>query len=214
MNAAVLDFCVILAVLANLVMLSTSGMRSLIRAAGTQGLFLGLVPALLHDQPGLHVLLFSLAVAGLKGLILPRMLLRTLNSLDVQREVLPYVGFGLSAFLGVAGLAASVWFCGTLPLAGGELMRFALSAAFMTILTGFLLIITRRKALSQVVGYLIIENGVFLVSVVLAPAGPVLVEMCILLDLFVAVFVMGIALHHINRAFDSIDTNLISSLRD
>ncbi len=209
-----LDFITILAVLANLTMLSVSGMRALIRSAGVQGLVLGLVPMVAHGSPTLHILIFSLIVAGLKGLLLPRMLLRTLKDLDVQREVKPYVGFGLTAFFGVAGLAASVWFCASLPTPGGEPVRFALSAAFMTILTGFLLIITRKKALTQAVGYLIIENGVFLISAVLAPAGPMLVEMCILLDLFVAVFVMGIALHHINQAFDSIDTELISTLKD
>ncbi len=211
---AALDFVTILAVLANLTMLSVSGMRSLVRAAGAQGLFVGLVPALVQTNPSTHILAFVLLVCVIKGLVLPRMLLRTLQDLDAQREVEPYVGFGISAFFGVAGLAASVWFCSGLPVPGGDTVRFALSGAFMTILTGFLLIITRKKALTQVVGYLIIENGVFLLSAVLTPAGPLLVELCILLDLFVAVFVMGIALHHINQAFDSIDTDLISTIKD
>ena len=74
--------------------------------------------------------------------------------------------------------------------------------------------VARRKALTQVIGYLAAENGIFLLGVPLAAQGSVWLELSVLLDVFVAVFVMGIALHHINKTFESIDVGRFCSLRD
>ena len=81
-------------------------------------------------------------------------------------------------------------------------------------LLGFLILVTRRKAVTQVVGYLMLDNGIFIFGQTLAEAVPMVVELGILLDLLVAVFVMGIAIHHISREFDHIDTRALASLRD
>jgi hydrogenase-4 component E len=86
--------------------------------------------------------------------------------------------------------------------------------ALSTILIGLFLIVSRKKALSQVLGYLVFENGIFTFGVGAAYEAPVLVEMGVLLDVFVAVFVMGIAIFHISREFDSIDTTRLETLRD
>jgi hydrogenase-4 component E len=75
-------------------------------------------------------------------------------------------------------------------------------------------LVTRRKAVTQVVGYLMLENGVFLFGQTLARDLPFAVELGILLDLLVGVFVMGIAIHHISREFDHIDTERLDSLQE
>jgi hydrogenase-4 component E len=79
---------------------------------------------------------------------------------------------------------------------------------------GFLVLMARRKAISQVIGYLIMENGIFIFGLLLADAMPVLVEAGALLDLLVGVFVMGIVINHINREFSSLDTSRLSALRE
>ena len=81
-------------------------------------------------------------------------------------------------------------------------------------LTGFLLLTTRRKAITQVVGYLILENGIFVMGLTLLEAMPFLVEIGVLLDLFVGIFVMGIIINHINREFSSLDTARLSALKE
>jgi hydrogenase-4 component E len=83
-----------------------------------------------------------------------------------------------------------------------------------TVFTGFLLLTTRRKAITQVVGYLILENGVFIMSLSLIEAMPFLVEAGMLLDLFVGIFVMGIMINHIHREFATIDTERLSALKE
>jgi len=82
------------------------------------------------------------------------------------------------------------------------------------IFVGLLLIVSRRKAVTQVLGYLALENGIFVFGVGLARQATLLVEMGILLDVFVAVFVMGIAIFHISREFDHIDTDQLSLLKE
>ena len=73
---------------------------------------------------------------------------------------------------------------------------------------------SRRKAITQVVGYLVLENGIYLFGLMLIEEMPLLVEAGILLDLFVGIFVMGIVINHIRVAFDSLDTGHLSELRD
>ena len=81
-------------------------------------------------------------------------------------------------------------------------------------MTGLILLTTRRKAISQVVGYLVLENGIFVFGLLLVDAMPLLVEVGVLLDLFVAVFVMGIILNHIRDEFASLDTGRLEELRE
>ena len=86
--------------------------------------------------------------------------------------------------------------------------------ALFTIATGLAIIVSRRKAVTQVVGYLAMENGIYVFGAAFAIREPLLVEMGVLLDVFVAVFVMGIMIHHIGREFDHIDTDRLSVLKD
>jgi hydrogenase-4 component E len=89
-----------------------------------------------------------------------------------------------------------------------------LPAAFFAILCGFFVTIARRKALTQILGYLALENGIFAFGAAALSEHPVMLEMGILLDVFVAVFIMGVAIFHINREFDHIDADRLASLRD
>ena len=87
-------------------------------------------------------------------------------------------------------------------------------ASLATVWTGFLMLTTRKKAIMQVLGYLVLENGIFLFGLLLLEAMPFLVEVGVLLDLFTGVFVMGIIIHHISREFASISTEHLSELKE
>ncbi|HEX9106259.1 MAG TPA: hypothetical protein VF832_03515, partial [Longimicrobiales bacterium] len=97
-----------------------------------------------------------------------------------------------------------------LPARHGLLVPTALS----TVWTGLLLVMTRRKAVAQVLGFLVVENGIFVFGLLLSDFMPLMVEAGVLLDLLAAVFVMGIVMFHINREFASLDTRRLTSLRD
>jgi hydrogenase-4 component E len=96
----------------------------------------------------------------------------------------------------------------------GEETRLFVPAALTTAFTGLLLLTTRLKAINQVLGYLVFENGIFVFGLSVVSVPPLLVELGILLDLFVAVFVMGIIVFHIQRTFDHIDVTRLSDPHD
>jgi hydrogenase-4 component E len=79
---------------------------------------------------------------------------------------------------------------------------------------GFIVLTTRRKALTQVVGYLVLENGIYLFGLTQTESVPYLLEIGVLLDVFVGVFTMGIVVFHINREFDSLDSAHLTELTD
>jgi hydrogenase-4 component E len=102
----------------------------------------------------------------------------------------------------------------TLPLREEHASHLLVPSALATVLTGFLILTTRREALTQVLGYLVLENGIFIFGLLLVDAMPMLVEVGVLLDLFVGVFVMGIIIHHVNRQFSASTSDHLSALKD
>jgi len=85
--------------------------------------------------------------------------------------------------------------------------------ALFMIFVGLFVIISRRKAISQILGYIILENGTYAFGMAVLRETPMLVELGILLDAFVAVFVMGVAIYHINREFEHMDADLLDTLK-
>jgi hydrogenase-4 component E len=208
------DLLLILVLLGNFLMLGTSRVRVVIRAAGAQGIALGALSLLAHEEPTVRAAVLAAAVIGLKGIGIPALLLRAMRDEAIRREVEPFIGFVASLFLGGVATALSVVFAHTLPLAAPHAGLLLVPTSLATVLTGFLVLTTRRKAITQVVGYLTLENGIFVFGLLLLDALPLLVEAGVLLDVFVAVLVMGIILDHITREFASGSAEHLRSLRE
>ena len=199
----------------NLAYLAVTRLRSLTRITAVQGVLLAGAPlAVLGPSPHGHAMILALGVLAIKGIGFPWLVARTLSRLEVNPVVEPYFGFNMSLLAGVGGLLFSLWLESRLPFPPGLFPPLLFPAALTSIFSGLTLVVARRKALTQVIGYLAAENGIFLLGVPLAAQGSVWLELSVLLDVFVAVFVMGIALHHINKTFESIDVGRFCSLRD
>ena len=200
--------------LLNLFMLGTSRIRGLIHAAALQGALLGAMPLLVGSQRGWNAALIAVLTVALKGSVIPRMLIRALREAQIKREVEPLIGFVPTLLLGALGMLLSIALASGLPLEPEHRELLIVPASFSTVLTGFLLLTTRIKAITQVIGYLVLENGIFIFGMLLVEAMPFLVEIGILLDLFVGIFVVSIIIHHINREFASLDTRRLTSLKE
>ncbi len=210
-----LDIPLILIVLTNLILLGTGRLTALVRTGAFQGVLLGLIPLLASGKgPTLHSAALAAGILLIKGVAFPAILLRTIREISVKREEEPLVGHTVSLFIGIACLLLAVTLSTRMPLPVAISSPLALPVALATILTGFFIIITRRQAITQVIGYLTAENGIYAFGASLAQEGSVLVELAILLDVLVAVFIMGIAIHHIKEEFDSIDTERLTELKD
>jgi hydrogenase-4 component E len=209
-----LDLVLVGVLLLNFTMLGTSRLSAAIKFAGMQGVLLGVALFVSHEQYNLRLTLVAIATVALKGVAIPAILLRAMRNVSIRREIEPFVGFTTSLVLGALATGLSLAFARSLPLMEQHAGVLTVPASLATVLTGFLVLTTRRKAITQVVGYLTLENGIFLFGLTLAEAIPFLVEIGVLLDLFVAVFVMGIIMDHIQREFSSLSTEHLTSLRE
>jgi hydrogenase-4 component E len=195
-------------VLTSFVLAGASRLGTCIRVVALQGVLLGLLTLAVHES------LLALASTGLKGVVFPWLLSRALRNADVRHEIEPFVGYRLSLLVVTLTLAASLWLGTHLPRPSAAISPLAVPVAFFTILVGLFLIVSRKKALTQVLGYLVLENGIYAFGVGAVEGTPTLVELGVLLDLLVAVFVMGIAVFHIGREFDHIDSDRLTALTD
>jgi hydrogenase-4 component E len=149
-----------------------------------------------------------------KGVFIPLLLLRAIREVRIRREVEPVIGYVPTLILGALMTAGAFLFADFLPLAAEHHDGLFVPTALATMFSGFLLLITRRKAITQVLGYLMLENGIFIFGVLLSEALPLMVEGGVLLDLLVGVFVMGIVMNQINREFSSINTESLTALKE
>ncbi len=198
----------------NLLALGSARLPSLIRAVSVQGIVLGVMPLLIEPHTSWLVAAVALATIAGKGFVIPMLLRRAMRAANIEREVDPSIGFVPSLLLGAGASIAAVALARALPLLPEHAGSLLVPGALASVLTGFVLLIGRAKAISQVCGYLILENGIYLFGLLLIQATPLFVEAGILLDLTVGVFVLGIIVDRIQRAFDSLDTRKLTVLRE
>jgi hydrogenase-4 component E len=156
----------------------------------------------------------AIGTIAIKGFVIPGLLRRAMRAAHIDREVEPLLGFIPSLLLGAAATIGAVALGGALPLLPEHARTLLVPGSFATLVSGLLLLMGRSKAISQVCGYLVLENSIYLFGMLLIRATPLIVEAGILLDLTVAVFVIGIIVDRIQRAFDSLDTRKLTTLRE
>lgn len=210
-----MDFLLVLVILTNLRLLAAGRLGASIRVVALQGVLVGLVPVLAPEHgPGWRACVLAAGSVALKGWVIPWLLFRALREAEISREVEPYVGHVTSLLAGLAALGVAFWLNDRLPVLEGTSATLLAPTALFMILSGLLLLVSRRLAVSQVLGFIVLENGVFTFGAGVMPETSLLVEAGILLDVFAAVFVMGIALFHISREFNHLDAGRLSELKD
>jgi hydrogenase-4 component E len=213
MSSGTLNLLIGLAMGLNLLALGSSRLPSLIFTVSIQGVVLSLMPLLMEHEVDWRVGLVALATVMGKGILIPGLLRRAMRA-NIDREVEPFIGFVPSLLLGAGGTIAALALARALPLLPEHTGSLLVPGSMASVLTGFILLIGRAKAISQVCGYLILENGIYLFGLLLIHSMPLLVEAGFLLDLTVGVFVIGIIVDRIQRAFDSLDTRKLTTLRE
>jgi hydrogenase-4 component E len=209
------DALLVAALLLGFATLGTSRLSTCIRLAAAQGALISLLPLVHHGlELGPHLLLLVVAPVAVKGAVMPWLLFRAIREAEVRREIEPFIGYTGSLLLGTLLTGAAFLIAANLPQAAQPDGWLLAAGALATVLLGALMMVSRRKALTQVIGYLMLENGIFLFGQGLATDLPLLVELGVLLDLLVGVFVMGITIFHINREFDTIAVHELTALRD
>ncbi len=209
------NFLLVAVLLLGLAVLASGRISGCIRLVAAQGAVLGAMLVIAHHgHLSIHVLALAALTMVLKGLAIPWLLVRSMRVARVQREVDPYLGYTSSLVLGTISVGVAFGLSHALPLPHPAVSPVIVPVSLATSFIGLLLLVTRKKAVAQVLGYLVLENGILTFSLALGEGLPVMVELGILLDIFAAVFIMGIAIYHISKEFDSIDSNMLTQLND
>lgn len=192
-----------------LMLAACSRMLHCIRIVVLQGLLLGILPLFLaeHIHSGQYVAAALNII--IKAVGLPVLLYLAMKKADVKRELEPLVSYPVSLLVVLCGIAGAFMLAAhlSLPESSGSSLRLVLPVSFSVVFTGLFIVMARKKAITQAIGFLTFENGIALFGTGMMLECGLAVELGILLDVFVLVFVMGIAVMRINRAFEHIDSD-------
>ncbi len=212
------DAVLVTILLTILLSLASNRLLSLVKNMAIQGFMVSLIPLLLerHSSIGSGGLIFFQVMILIKAVLIPGLLYVALKRISIKREIEPIVGYHASLFAGLVIILLSIFITDKLHLSVPDGNEMLLTTAITTMSAGFFLMMSRRKAITQVIGYLMLENGIYLVGTALTKHSHTIyvVEFGVLLDLLVGVMIMGIIMHNINHAYDDIDTDLLNRLKD
>ena len=208
------EVVLLLVLMTNFAVLVTDRLSTCIRIMAIQGVLLAVLPLASGAPFGFHIGLLTFGTIAIKAIVLPRILLWAIREAAVRRELEPAIGPIASVLLGLMAVGIAFTVATRLPHVAGHPAEGLVPVALASLMMGLVVLTTRRKALSLVIGYLMLENGIYVFGLTLAGDIPLLVELGVLLDVFVGVFIMGLVVFQINRELESQDSRRLTELRD
>jgi hydrogenase-4 component E len=219
-NAAPFDLQLINAGAALLLLLSFALLTqrrvvTMVTLLATQGALLAMATLLLAHRTGAVHLYFSAALTlGLKVFFLPWLLLRLIRRLGVYWDSEPLINPAGTMLLGLLVVVFAFGLAQPITALAHTATRGSIGIAVAVILLAFLTMITRRKAMSQVIGFLAMENGLFFGAMSSTYGMPMIIELGVALDILVAMLVLGVFFFQIREQFDSLDLHHMERLRE
>ena len=212
---------------ANVLILSAAGMLvsaylmvgqkalfTTIRLYGVQSLLLAIVATTIAISESRHELFVTAALTVvLKTILIPWFLMGTVDRIGIHREIEPFLNVPVSLLiclgLTVVGYRVSTGF----EEGAQQVTHHLIGVALSLLLIGLFLMVTRKKAITQILALLTVENAVFLVAVGVTTGMPLVVEFGIAFDVILAVLVLGILVQRIVGRFESMDVSRLSNLK-
>jgi hydrogenase-4 component E len=215
LDLQVLNMCAALLLLLSFAMLSQRRVVALVDLLAFQGALLCLATLLLARRTGQPHLYVSAALTlGLKVVFLPWLLHRLIRRLNVYWDTEPLLNTSGTMLLGIVIVVFSFGLAQPISALASTATRSTIGIAVAVVLLAFLTMITRRKAMSQVVGFLSMENGLFFGAMSASYGMPMVVELGVALDVLVATLVLGVFFFQIREQFDSLDLHHLESLKE
>jgi hydrogenase-4 component E len=180
-----------------------------------QSVFLSLTVTLVAFLTGVHHIYIAAALTiVIKAIVIPRILKKVIERLNVSRELV--MNINVPASLLISGVLVMIAFLITQPIIrfGHLLTRDSLAIALAIVLIGFFTMIARQKAVTQMIAFLVMENGLFLGATAATYGMPLIVELGVFFDVLVAALIAGIYTNRLQDAFDSVDTSRLSELKE
>ena len=210
-----LNACAALMLLLSFAMLSQRRIVSLVTLYAIQGAVLAATTLVVAWRTGEgHLYLSAILTIALKVIFLPWLLHRLIRRLQVYWDTEPLLNISGTMLLGLLIVVFAFALAQPITQLANTAMRDAIGIAIAVVLLAFLMMITRRKAMSQVVGFLSMENGLFFGAMSATYGMPMVVELGVALDVLVAMLVLGVFFFQIRDRFDSLDLHHLESLKE
>jgi hydrogenase-4 component E len=213
--AQLINLLAALLLLVAFAMLTQRRVLSLIHLFAAQGCVLFLSTAIVAystKQP--HLYYSALVTLVLKVVMLPWILHRIIRALNVQWDVEPLINIPATMLIGIVLVIFAFNLAAPISEIAGTITKATVGIATASILLSFLMMITRRKAVSQVIGFLSMENGLFFAATSATYGMPLVVELGIALDVLVGTLVFGVFFFHIRETFESLDIHHLEKLKE
>jgi hydrogenase-4 component E len=196
-------------------MLVQRRMYALLHLFAWQGFFLSVSTAIVGFVAKTHHLyISSLLTLLLKVILLPYILHVLIRKLKIHKEVETIVNVPTTMLMGIALVIFSYHLTAPIRELSTLMTKSTLAVALATVMLGLLMMITRRHAVTQIIGFLAVENGLFFAATSATYGMPLVVELGVALDLLIAAFIFGIFFFHINTTFDSLDVEQMARLKE
>ncbi|MBI1912155.1 MAG: formate hydrogenlyase [Deltaproteobacteria bacterium] len=180
-----------------------------------QGLLLSISTAIVGYSAGLHHLYISAVLTlSLKVIVLPWILYVLIHRLKIHKEVEDMVNIPTTMLIGIALVIFSYHLTAPIRELSTLVTRSTLAVALATVMLGLLMMITRKKAVTQIIGFLAMENGLFFAATSATYGMPLVIEMGVALDILIAAFIFGIFFFQIRTTFDTLDLKAMEKLKE
>ena len=191
----------------------SSRLPGLIKVLAFQGVVVSIVPLFIDQNMTGGGILFTLITLTIRGIVIPLCIYLAIKKVAIHREVEPIVGYHASMLAGLGLIVAAIYVSHNfhVPASNSVLL---LPAAITVLVSGMFLLMARRNAIAMVLGYIMMENGIYLVGTTFSAHARHIVEFGILLDVLAGVMIMAIILQNIRRTFDDVDTALLRTLKE
>lgn len=213
MDLSRVDLLAAFAAVAGVWMCGVMSLRAMLWGLAFQTAIIGLI-VWLHGQEvhAPHYLLLAGVVITVKGIMIPLFLSWTAGRIEVRRDKGAGLNASMSLFAGCGALAAGYFLTSRIEGLFSE-NPGAAGMAMALLLIGMLLMLTRRLAITQIIGFLVLENGIFLYALTQTRGMPLMVEMGVVFDVLVGVMVAGLVIFRLNRSFEHVDVTKLTGLR-
>jgi hydrogenase-4 component E len=214
-SAQLINLMAALLLLIAFAMLAQRRIRTLIYLFAWQGLVLAANSMIVAHSTGQGHLYYSAALTlVLKVVALPLILLWLIRRLNVQWDVETLINIPTTMFVGIVLVVFAFNLALPITQLAGTITRSTLGIAIAIVLLSFLMMLTRRKAVPQVIGFLAMENGLFFAATSATYGMPMVVELGIALDVLIGVLILGIFFFQVRGAFDSLDLRHMENLKE
>jgi hydrogenase-4 component E len=210
----VIETALVLVLLSVLASFSAGRIPTLIKVLAFQGIVVSLIPLAIGHQLSVGGVVFTVVTLLIRGIVIPVAILLAIRRVAIRREVEPIVGPHISLLAALLVIVAAFFVSAKIDLAAVERSELLLPTAITLLVGGMFLLMSRRNAIAMVLGYMMMENGIYLGGTTLSTRAHHIVEFGILLDVLAGVMLMAVILQNIKRTLDDVDTSLLRTLKD